>query len=165
MQKHKRTNLNNRPEDKVAVRVEGTMRRAAIVSVTNDTVRVRFDDDASEQNLPATAIERNFSDAARKANSRRTRTPADAAREGWKTRPQRNVGRPTAQRATTSATVRVYEDTWELLGRAAAAGLIVSRQEVINTFLDGLAAILRPQLTQMNLQTGAEAEGGDGGGA
>ena len=165
MPKHKRTNLDNRPEDKVAVRVEGTMRRAAIGSVTSDTVRVRFDDDASEQNLPATAIERNFSDAARKANRKRTRTPADAARAGWKTRPQRNVGRPAASRPTTSATVRVYEDTWVLLGRAAAAGLIVSRQEVVNTFLDGLAAILRPQLAQMSLLTGDDAEAGDGGGA
>ena len=165
MAKHRRTNLDNRPEDKVAARIDGTARRATILAIAGESVRVRFDDDGTEQDLPHAAIERNFSDAARKANSRRTRTPADAAREGWKTRPQRNVGRPTAQRATTSATVRVYEDTWELLGRAAAAGLIVSRQEVINTFLDGLAAILRPQLTQMNLQTGAEAEGGDGGGA
>lgn len=165
MAKHRRTNLDNRPEDKVAARIDDTTRRATILAIAGESVRVRFDDDGTEQDLPHAAIERNFSDAARKANSRRTRTPADAAREGWKTRPQRNVGRPTAQRATTSATVRVYEDTWELLGRAAAAGLIVSRQEVINTFLDGLAAILRPQLTQMNLQTGAEAEGGDGGGA
>ena len=165
MAKHRRTNLDNRPEDKVAARIDDTTRRATILAIAGESVRLRFDDDGTEQDLPHAAIERNFSDAARKANSRRTRTPADAAREGWKTRPQRNVGRPTAQRATTSATVRVYEDTWELLGRAAAAGLIVSRQEVINTFLDGLAAILRPQLTQMNLQTGAEAEGGDGGGA
>ena len=165
MAKHRRTNLDNRPEDKVAARIDDTTRRATILAIAGERIRVRFDDDGTEQDLPHAAVERNFSDAARKANSRRTRTPADAAREGWKTRPQRNVGRPTAQRATTSATVRVYEDTWELLGRAAAAGLIVSRQEVINTFLDGLAAILRPQLTQMNLQTGAEAEGGDGGGA
>lgn len=152
MAKHRRTNLDNRPEDKIAARIDGTSRRATILAIAGERIRVRFDD-GTEQDLPHAAVERNFSDAARKANSRRTRTPADAAREGWKTRPQRKVGRPAAERSTTSATVRVNEDTWELLGRAAAAGLIVSRQEVVNTFLDGLAAILRPQLDRL------EAEG------
>ena len=153
MAKHRRTNLDNRPEDKVAARIDGTARRATILAIAGESVRVRFDDDGTEQDLPHAAIERNFSDAARKANRKRTRTPSDAAREGWKTRGTRKVGRPAAERSTTSATVRVYEETWELLGRAAAAGLIVSRQEVVNTFLDGLAAILRPQLDRL------EAEG------
>ena len=152
MAKHRRTNLDNRPEDKVAARIDGTARRATILAIAGESVRVRFDDDGTEQDLPHAAIERNFSDAARKANRKRTRTPSDAAREGWKTRGTRKVGRPAAERSTTSATVRVYEETWELLGRAAAAGLIVSRQEVVNTFLDGLAAILRPQLDRLETE-------------
>lgn len=157
MAKHRRTNLDNRPEDKVAARIDGTTRRTTILAIAGERVRVRFDDDGTEQDLPHAAIERNFSDAARKANRKRTRTPSDAAREGWKTRGTRKVGRPAAERSTTSATVRVYEETWELLGRAAAAGLIVSRQEVVNTFLDSLAAILRPQLDRL------EAEGPEDG--
>jgi hypothetical protein len=152
MAKHRRTNLDNRPEDKVAARIDGTTRRATILAIAGENVRVRFDDDGTEQDLLHAAIERNFSDAARKANRKRTRTPSDAAREGWKTRGTRKVGRPAAERSTTSATVRVYEGTWELLGRAAAAGLIVSRQEVVNTFLDGLAAILRPQLDRLEAE-------------
>lgn len=152
MAKHRRTNLDNRPEDKVAARIDGTTRRATILAIAGENVRVRFDDDGTEQDLLHAAIERNFSDAARKANRKRTRTPSDAAREGWKTRGTRKVGRPAAERSTTSATVRVYEETWELLGRAAAAGLIVSRQEVVNTFLDGLAAILRPQLDRLEAE-------------
>jgi hypothetical protein len=155
MSKHKRTDLDSRPEDKVAAQIDGRARRATILAIAGETIRIRFDDDGTELDLPDAAIARNFSDAARKANSKRTRTPADAARAGWQTRPQRNVGRPAADRPTTSATVRIYEDTWGLLGRAAAAGLIVSRQEAINTFLDGLAAILRPQLDRLEVE-GAE---------
>jgi hypothetical protein len=146
--------------DKVLVRVEDRNRRAVLIGAPSATAQVRFDDDGSEDSVPIDAVVRNFSLAWRRATRQRTQHAARAAATGQPL--PRRGGRPTTNKESIS--IRVREDLWRILGDAAAAGLIVSREQVLDTMLESLVTILQPQLANLagSSQTAELEEPGGG---
>ena len=146
--------------DKVLVRFEDRTRRAILIGDPSATAQVRFDDDGSEASVPTDAVVRNFSLAWRRATRQRTQRAAQAAASGQPL-PKRG-GRPTTNKESVS--IRVRTDLWHILGDAAAAGLIVSREQAINALLASLVTILQPQLARLagSSQTSDTEEPGGG---
>lgn len=150
---HADTNLDG---DKVLIQVEERRRRGVLIGTPDDTARVRCDDNGQELTIPSNAILRNFTLAWRRATRHKTQR---AAQSDGSTKLNLGGRPPTGKQ---SITLRVRSDIWNRLGEAVAAGLIVSREETINTLLESLVTILQPQLAQHTDTSSEASTGADG---